>query len=139
MFRLDSAFLRTSHPIAALRLCAARLQDDSRWPWIVLVPRVESAREIEDLGEADQAQLMREIVLAGAAVRAVGFVLGVAVDKLNVGLLGNVTPQLHAHVVGRRGDDAAWPGPVWGVGEPTPYAESALTRAMAAAQNALRR
>jgi len=139
MFRLDTAFLRTSHPIAALRLCAARLQDDSRWPWIVLVPRVEGALEIDDLGEVDQVQLMREIVLAGAAVRAVGFMLGVAVDKLNVGLLGNITPQLHAHVVGRRADDPAWPGPVCGAGEATPYSEAALTRAIGAAENALRR
>jgi diadenosine tetraphosphate (Ap4A) HIT family hydrolase len=139
MFRLDTAFLRTSHPVGALSLCAVRLQDDSRWPWIVLVPRVEGAREIEDLGEVDQAKLMREIVLAAAAVRAIGYVLGFAVEKLNVGLIGNITPQLHAHVVGRRDGDSAWPGPVWGVGEAAPYAESVLTRAIGAAESALRR
>jgi diadenosine tetraphosphate (Ap4A) HIT family hydrolase len=35
--------------------------------------------------------------------------------------------QLHVHVVARRVDDPAWPGPVWGLGEATPY--SATQRA----------
>jgi diadenosine tetraphosphate (Ap4A) HIT family hydrolase len=138
MFRLDTAFARTSHPIAELRLCAVRLQDDARWPWIVLVPRVERAREIEDLSAGDRARLMQEIVLAGAGVRAIAAVSGHVVEKLNVGLLGNVTRQLHAHVVGRRGGDPAWPGPVWGFGAPEPYPQPALARALAAAADALR-
>ncbi len=57
---------------------------------------------------------MEEIVLAGAAVKAVAAAVGRPIDKLNVGQLGNITPQLHVHVIGRRPDDAAWPGPVWG-------------------------
>ena len=35
-------------------------------------------------------------------------------DKINIGMLGNVVSQLHIHVVVRRRDDPAWPGPVWG-------------------------
>ncbi len=77
---------------------------------------------------------MDEIVAAGAAVRAVAAVLGRVVEKLNVGALGNITPQLHVHVVGRHAADAAWPGPVWGVGEPIPYSEAALERAIGAAR-----
>ena len=79
-----------------------------------------------------------EIVQAGFAVRAIGEALGRPVGKLNVGQLGNVTPQLHVHVVGRSPDDPAWPGPVWGVGVAEPYAADALERAMAAARSALR-
>ncbi len=45
--------------------------------------------------------------------------------KLNIGALGNVTPQLHVHVIGRRPDDAAWPGPVWGVPGAIDYAPDA--------------
>jgi diadenosine tetraphosphate (Ap4A) HIT family hydrolase len=133
VFALDPAFLRTSVALADLGLSAARLQNDARWPWIVLVPRVSAARELEDLSPGDRARLMQEIVLAGAAVRAVGVALDWPVEKLNVGLLGNVTPQLHAHVVGRRAGDAAWPGPVWGVGEAVPYSPSALSAARSAA------
>jgi diadenosine tetraphosphate (Ap4A) HIT family hydrolase len=47
-------------------------------------------------------------------------------DKLNVGALGNVVPQLHVHVVARFTTDAAWPGPVWGSGSAEPYGEKEL-------------
>jgi diadenosine tetraphosphate (Ap4A) HIT family hydrolase len=39
-------------------------------------------------------------------------------DKINVGALGNVVPQLHIHVLGRFKDDPAWPKPVWGAASP---------------------
>lgn len=136
-FTLDPALAATSAALAPLGLCEARLQLDARWPWIVLVPRAPHAREIEDLHPADRARLLDEIVLAGRAVRVVGEALGRPVDKLNVGALGNVTPQLHAHVVGRRADDAAWPGPVWGVGAARAYDAQGLDTALAAARRAL--
>ena len=111
MFQIDPAFLATSHAVGDLALCHVRLQDDARWPWLVLIPRVVGARELEDLSADDRVALMAEIVLAGATVRGMGAV----VEKLNVGALGNITPQLHVHVVGRWAGDPAWPGPVWGV------------------------
>jgi diadenosine tetraphosphate (Ap4A) HIT family hydrolase len=61
------------------------------------------------------------------------------VTKLNVGQLGNVTRQLHVHVVGRREDDPCWPGPVWGQGKRGPYAPEALALARDAALRVLRR
>ena len=76
---------------------------------------------------ADRAQMMAEIVRAGELVRAVGETADRPVDKLNVAALGNVTAQLHVHVVGRRRDDGLWPDPVWGRGEARPY--DAETRA----------
>jgi diadenosine tetraphosphate (Ap4A) HIT family hydrolase len=137
MFEIDPAFPPTSHPLGDLPLCHARLQADARFSWIVLIPRVESAREIEDLTPADRARLMEEILLAGQAVRAVGTGSGRPVEKLNIGALGNVTPQLHVHVVGRRRDDAAWPGPVWGVPGAQAFDEVSLETALAAARTAL--
>ena len=116
-FAPAAAFTGTSHAVGELALCHVRLQDDARYPWLVLIPRAPDAREIEDLHPLNRARLIDEIVLAGEAVRAIGGALDLAVDKLNVGALGNVTPQLHVHVVGRRKDDPAWPGPVWGQGE----------------------
>jgi len=59
------------------------------------------------------------------------------VTKLNIGQLGNITAQLHVHVVGRRLDDAAWPAPVWGAGEPQLYAPDDLDRAIAVARATL--
>jgi len=138
MFALHPDFETTSTPLMSLTLCAARLQLDGRYPWLVLIPRREGAREVEDLPVADQTVLMSEIVRAGLAVRAIGEALGRPVAKLNIGLLGNVTPQLHAHIVGRREDDAAWPAPVWAHGAPTAYGPDALAAATAAAIAALR-
>jgi diadenosine tetraphosphate (Ap4A) HIT family hydrolase len=63
--------------------------------------------------------------------------LGLAVDKLNVGALGNVTPQLHVHVLGRRVGDPAWPGPVWGHSPAEAYPPDRLTAAIAAARQVL--
>ena len=137
MFELDPAFSATSRTLGDLALCHVRLQGDARFPWIVLIPRIVGAVELEDLTGADRGALMQEVVQAGAAVRAAGEALGRPVAKLNVGQLGNVTPQLHVHVVGRRPDDAAWPGPVWGVGAAAPYADEALQRAISAAKRAL--
>jgi diadenosine tetraphosphate (Ap4A) HIT family hydrolase len=48
--------------------------------------------------------------------------------KMNVGALGNMVPQLHIHIIARQTDDAAWPAPVWGVGEAQPYRQDAAAR-----------
>jgi diadenosine tetraphosphate (Ap4A) HIT family hydrolase len=137
MFELDPAFLLTSAALPGLALCEARLQLDARFPWIVLVPRVGGAVELEDLSVEERAMLMAEIVVAGEAVRAVGAALGRPVQKLNVGQLGNLTRQLHLHIVGRRQDDPCWPGPVWGQGVAERYADIALEMALAAATDCL--
>jgi diadenosine tetraphosphate (Ap4A) HIT family hydrolase len=136
-FQLDAAFEATSVALGSLGLCEARLQNDARYPWIVLIPRSPNAREIEDLHPLNRPHLVDEIVLAGEAVRAVGEALGLPVEKLNVGALGNITPQLHVHVVGRRKDDPAWPGPVWGQGEAVPLSSDQLAAAVSAAKSAL--
>lgn len=133
MFELDEAFIATSAALGDLPLSHARLQDDARYPWIVLIPRRAAARELEDLTREDLSALTDEILAAGRAVRA----LGMRVDKLNVGALGNVTPQLHVHVVGRQAADPAWPGPVWGHSPALPYAPKALENVVAAARAAL--
>lgn len=137
MFELHPAFPATSEALGELALCHVRLQADARYPWLVLVPRIAGARELEDLSANDRAALMEEIVIAGRAVRAIGGVLGRPVEKLNLGALGNVTPQLHVHVVGRRADDPTWPAPVWGAGAAEPHSREALQAAMTAARVAL--
>lgn len=136
-FVLNPAFAATSEALGDLPLCQARLQLDARYPWIVLIPRQAGLREIEDLSAVDRVALMDEIVLAGAATRAIGAALDLPVDKLNVGALGNVTPQLHVHVVGRRSGDPAWPGPVWGHSPAEAFTAEALEAAVAAARGSL--
>ena len=137
MFALDPAFLATSQALPSLALCEVRLQLDARFPWLVLIPRIGGAVELEDLSVEERAMLMAEIVVAGEAVRAVGVALGRPVAKLNVGQLGNITGQLHVHVVGRRPDDPCWPGPVWGQGTVAPYPPYDLALARSAAATTL--
>lgn len=117
-FSVAPAFEAGSVAAAEWPLCHVRLQDDARFPWLILIPRVEGAVELEDLSVEQRAMLMEETVRAGALVRRLG-----AVEKLNVGAIGNVTAQLHVHVVGRRRDDGLWPDPVWGRGPIVPYTD----------------
>tara|TARA_R110002051_G_scaffold6590_1_gene31634 strand:+ start:1173 stop:1586 length:414 start_codon:yes stop_codon:yes gene_type:complete len=126
-FAADPAFDGGSVFMADWPLCQLRLQDDARFPWLILIPRVAGAVELDDLSPADRARLMEEIVRAGHLVRAEGEAAGRPVDKLNVAALGNVTAQLHVHIVGRRCDDGLWPDPVWGRDGARPY--DALARA----------
>ena len=137
MFELDPAFRATSEALPSLALCEARLQRDARFPWIVLIPRLDAVVELEDLSVEELAMLMSEIVAAGQAVRAIGDALRRPVEKLNVGQLGNITRQLHVHVVGRRADDPCWPGPVWGQGTAVGYGPARLAMARAAAAGVL--
>jgi diadenosine tetraphosphate (Ap4A) HIT family hydrolase len=134
MFELDPAFTATSQAVGDLALSHVRLQSDVRFPWIVLVPRLSGARELEDLAPGERDVLMEEILRAGTAVRAIAETLGRPATKLNVAQLGNITAQLHVHVIARRPDDAAWPAPVWGMGVAEPYPPAALDAAMTVAR-----
>jgi diadenosine tetraphosphate (Ap4A) HIT family hydrolase len=100
--------------------------DDADYPWLVLVPRRAGAAELADLGD-DAAVLMREIVQVSALLKAV-----TRCDKINVGAIGNVVPQLHVHIVARRKDDPLWPKPVWGHMQPRKGDAAAFARFTAA-------
>jgi diadenosine tetraphosphate (Ap4A) HIT family hydrolase len=110
----DAAF------VADWPLCRVLLMNDARYPWLILVPRRAGMVEIVDLAAADRATLMEEITRASQIVRSLP-----AVIKLNIGALGNVVPQLHVHVLGRRAGDPAGAGPVWGHSPAVPYDKSA--------------
>ncbi len=119
-FALDPQLARESVFVADRALCRVLLTDDARFPWLVLVPRRTGLVELFDLSPTERVQLFDELEQAARALRSVA-----PCTKLNVGALGNVVRQLHVHVVARREDDAAWPGPVWGHGPRRPYDESA--------------
>jgi diadenosine tetraphosphate (Ap4A) HIT family hydrolase len=129
-FVADPAFDAGSVVACDWPLCQVRLQDDARFPWLILIPRRAGLRELEDLARGDRAALMDEVVRAGEAVRMLGAASGRPVYKLNVAALGNVTAQLHVHVVGRRPDDDLWPDPVWGRGLARPYGAGPLQAAV---------
>jgi diadenosine tetraphosphate (Ap4A) HIT family hydrolase len=115
-FSLDQRLAADTIPIGDLALSSVLLMDDARFPWFILVPRRPGASELTDLSDEDARTLMSEIRIAARVM------LGLAKpDKVNVGALSNVVPQLHVHVIGRFRSDPAWPGPVWGYGTRVPY------------------
>lgn len=114
-FDFDSRLDANIH-FADWKLSTVFISDDSRFPWLILVPRRSGVREIHDLADQDQQTLMSEMMLASKAI-----VRAFQPDKINIGALGNVVEQLHIHVLGRRQDDPLWPDPVWGPGEREPH------------------
>jgi diadenosine tetraphosphate (Ap4A) HIT family hydrolase len=119
-FSLDPRLEAEAIPIGDLSLSAVLLLNDSRFPWFVLVPRRPNVTELTDLNEKDAVALMGELRTAARAM----FELAKP-DKINIGALGNLVPQLHLHVIGRFRSDPAWPGPVWGFGSRRPYPDHA--------------
>lgn len=125
-FLLHPRLQADCHPVGELRLCRVLLFDDSRYPWVVLVPRRPGLREIYDLDAADRATLFDEASQVGEVLMR-----SCPGDKLNLGALGNLVPQLHLHLVVRNQGDPAWPGPVWGHSAAAPYAAEALAERLA--------
>jgi diadenosine tetraphosphate (Ap4A) HIT family hydrolase len=113
-------------------LCRLLLMNDANYPWFILVPMREGVREIHELFEADQQQLLRESSLVSRML-----VDEFRADKVNIAALGNVVPQLHIHHIARYHDDPAWPAPVWGRHEAKPYPDNALQELVTKVQQAL--
>lgn len=131
-FALDSRLAADSLFIADLPLSQLRLIDDVRFPWLVLVPRVDDTVEWVDLDDERQRALLAEINRCAALLRSLA-----PCDKLNIGALGNIVRQLHVHVVARVVGDAGWPGPVWGSGPAQRYDEATRNARIDALRTAL--
>ena len=109
MHQLHPQLAKDCEVIAEVELCSLLLMNDANYPWCILVPRREGVSELYQLSESDQQQFMRESSqLARSMMQAFGG------DKMNIGALGNVVPQLHVHHIVRYRADPAWPAPVWG-------------------------
>ncbi len=115
-FELDGRIDRDSDLVIRLELCQLRIQNDSRWPWLVMVPERPGKSETFDLSSEDQALLFTEVNRVAAALKQV-----TGATKINIAAIGNIVRQLHVHVVGRFESDANWPGPIWGFGQTVPY------------------
>ena len=117
-FRLHERLEADTAFVADLGLSRLLLMRNALWPWLILVPRRPGVVEVHRLDPADRAALMEEIAqVSGVLEREF------RPDKLNVGALGNLVPQLHVHVIARYRGDPAWPGPVWGSGHVRAYGE----------------
>ena len=131
-FELDARLERDSQPLMWLGLCELRILDDRRWPWLVLIPQRPAIVEFHDLSPLDLTMLTFELNMVSQALKNV-----TACQKINIGALGNIVPQLHVHVVARSEADPAWPGPVWGHSPREPYRREDLHQFASAVRSAL--
>lgn len=120
-FVLDERLQADSVVVTRLPLCQVLLMNEARFAWLILVPMREGLTEIIDLGEDDRSLLIDEIAVASQVMKKL-----FKPYKFNVAALGNMVRQLHVHVIARQQDDAAWPNPIWGVGEPVAYREDEI-------------
>ena len=103
-FKLHKKFLKSSHHITDLQLCSIRLNDNSKFPWLILIPKRNKITDISDLNSKDQILLMKEIVYVSKIMKKL-----FKTSKLNVEKIGNIVPQLHIHIIARSKKDSTWP------------------------------
>ena len=120
-FKLDRKFLKSSHHITDLKLCSIRLHDNSKFPWLILIPKRNKVTDISDLKPKDQILLIKEIVYVSKIMKKL-----FKTSKLNVEKIGNIVPQLHIHIIARNKKDSSWPLSVWVV-KGKNYTKEALT------------
>ena len=122
MFKIHKKFEKTTHYIADLKLCQIRLQDNAKFPWIMLIPKRNKISQILDLNRKDQIRLMDEIQYCSKIMKK-----NFTCDNLNVEKVGNIVPQLHIHIVPRHKKDPSWPLSIWVV-KGKPYSKLALSK-----------
>ena len=106
--KVNKNFLKSSYYIKDLKLCTVRLIDNSKFPWIILVPKRKGINDISELNSKDQLLLMKEIVHCSKLMKKM-----FKTKKLNVEKIGNIVPQLHIHIIARYKTDISWPLSVW--------------------------
>ena len=109
MFKLDKRLENDTILIKELENFQIRLMNSQQYFWIVFVPTKLDLIELSDLNTNERNYLINYAIDLGNYIKN-----SENYDKINIGILGNVVSQLHIHVVLRKIDDAAWPGPVWG-------------------------
>lgn len=107
-FEIHPQLLADCHRLGKFPLCHVLLHKIGMIPWFILVPQTD-VTDLLDLPEQARWAAMAE---AAAVSKFVKKTLGW--PKVNFAAIGNVVPQLHLHVVGRKPGDACWPAPVWG-------------------------
>jgi diadenosine tetraphosphate (Ap4A) HIT family hydrolase len=133
MFCLDSRLKNDTINIGKLQLSQALLMNDSRYPWIILVPELDNVYEWTDLYKEQQITLHDESLLIQKVLKDL-----YDGQSLNVGKLGNIVSQFHLHHIVRFENDPAWPGPVWGHSSAVNYSPQELESRISEIKQAIR-
>ena len=124
MKKLNKNLFKESYFIVELNLCNIRLIDNSRFPWVILIPKKKNITDITELNLKDQILLMKEIVFCSKLMKKI-----FKTKILNVEKIGNIVPQLHIHIIARSKKDSTWPLSVW-VTKGKPYLKDSLETAI---------
>ena len=110
------------HLLGGFDSCTVLLNRNASLPWFILVPNTE-IEDILDLPGHEVAHIVAECRLISRFLKQ-----SLHFPKVNFAGLGNVVPQMHLHVIGRRPGDACWPDPVWGhLQEQQAYSEQTIS------------
>ena len=82
MFKLHKKLLKTTHSVADLNLCTARLMDNAKFPWLILIPKRKNIRQILDLNKKDQIKLMEEIDYCSRVMKKTFKAFNLNVEKI---------------------------------------------------------
>lgn len=118
-FFLSPSLKNSTHFIHDLKLCKVFLNDDARFPWLILVPKINDVSEVFDLSFDQRHLLMDEVSTVSSVLKK-----QTKADKINIAAFGNITRQLHIHIIARFETDAYWPQSVIGAPNPITYDQS---------------
>ena len=108
VFAIHPQLLADCHRLGRLKFCHLLLHKNAVLPWFILVPET-AVTDLLDLPEDQRSSALHEAGVIGQCIkRHLGY------TKINFAAIGNVVPQMHLHVVGRKPGDPCWPAPVWG-------------------------
>ena len=107
--------------LGRLDLCQVLLMNDSQFPWLILVPEIADIRELFQLN-----QQQRQLFIIESCHLAETISVIYHADKINIGAIGNMVPQLNIHHIVRFRNDKLWPAPIWGKLPTVPYTEQQL-------------
>ncbi|MDP5253878.1 MULTISPECIES: HIT domain-containing protein [unclassified Vibrio] len=108
-FVLHPQLAKDTTQVGEFPLCLVLLHRDNSVPWLILVPKKADLKEFHHLAMSEQQQFLLESQSVSEFLES-----QFSPDKINLGALGNMVPQLHYHHIARFVDDLAWPGPLWG-------------------------
>lgn len=117
MFELVPGLAKKDH-IIDLKLCTVLFENNAYYPWVFLVPMRENIKNMTYLTMEDRLQLMKEMALVEEVM-----IENFEHNQTNVAMIGNMTPQLHVHILCRKEGDPDWPTTVWN-NHSIPYEEN---------------
>ena len=108
MPQIDSRLVENSYFVCQTLVSQIRLVKNALVSWFLIIPDSDKT-EWFDFDEKLQQDLNRQISQISRFIKEKQ-----AADKINIAMIGNLVPQLHIHVIGRKQDDFCWPDVIWG-------------------------